>query len=302
MTAAMWAARTCRDDVLEVLLKHGADLKIRAGGVSPLLFAVESGSVRCVKLLLEHGADPMDRTPDDDSSLLCACSFGYDDVGRVLIEHGASALEALVVSCVQGKDHTVRSLVQSGLVDVNALWSDLSVTPLAGACVAGHNSTVRLLLALGASPNVPIDVEFGSTPLMLACHMGNLEVVQCMLDAGADLHLRAPPSSHCARANGRREVNAVSIAHENGHRQVEALLRSYGAKEYVPVDLSMFEWLGGRVRHPVRSPDFASRQAVGVDLSTLYEDDEYLRRPDVSAWQWLGGRTAGEAAWDPRGR
>jgi len=296
MTALMWASRNGHADISRELVKQGANVKLDAQGITSLIFAVESGHKECVQVLLEAGADPMDRTPDDDSSLLCACSFGFDDVAKILIESGASALEALVVSCVQGKDSTVRSLVEGGLVDVNTVWQDLMVTPLAGACVAGHVSTVKLLLALGADPNVCIDVEYGSTPLMLACHMGNLEVVQTMLDAGAEVNIKTPPSSQCAGANGEN-TTAVSIARSNAHTEVEALLRSRGAKEYVPVDLTFYEWLGGHVRYPLLSADFNQRRRAGTPVATLLEDDPYFHRADLFAWQFLGGQTAGERAW-----
>jgi|GEM_PF-2994620 len=297
MTPLMWAARNGHTSILNLLIDAGGDVSAKAQGISTLIFAVESGHVDCVRRLIEAGADPMDRTPDDDSSLLCACSFGFDDVARELIGSGASALEALVVSCVQGKNSTVRSLVESGLVDVNTVWQDLMVTPIAGACVAGHIDTVQLLLALGADPNVPIDVEYGSTPLMLACHMGNLEVVQTMVEAGANVNARAPPSSQCAQANGSN-ATPVSIAHTNEHIEVEQLLRGHGAKIYIDSSLTMYEWLGGRVSWPLMDPEFQTRLKAGNSLQSLVEDDEFLSRPDLSAWQMLGGRTAGEAAWD----
>lgn len=297
MTALMWASRNGHDDIVDYLIKSGANIKLKAQGISALIFAVESGHVGCVKLLLNAGANPMDRTSDDDSSLLCACSFGFDDVAKVLIGAGASALEALVVSCVQGKNATVRSLVEADLVDVNTVWEDLMVTPLAGACVAGHLSTVRLLLALGADPNIPIDVEYGSTPLMLASHMGNLEVVQSILDAGADVHTRAPPSSQCALTHGK-DSTAISMAKKNNNLEVELLLRSRGAKQYVPVDLEFYEWLGGQVRYPDRAPDFEQRRRSGVQFKTLMLEDPYFHRIDLRMWQFLGGRTQGEAAWD----
>eukprot|EP00516_Mucochytrium_quahogii_P012738 CAMPEP_0203803092 /NCGR_PEP_ID=MMETSP0100_2-20121128/12584_1 /ASSEMBLY_ACC=CAM_ASM_000210 /TAXON_ID=96639 /ORGANISM=" , Strain NY0313808BC1" /LENGTH=1100 /DNA_ID=CAMNT_0050710655 /DNA_START=441 /DNA_END=3743 /DNA_ORIENTATION=+ len=297
MTAAMWAARNGHTEILDQLIKHGADIHMKAQGISTLIFAVESGHADCVKVLVDAGADAMDRTPDDDSSLLCACSFGFDDVAHLLIKSGASALEALVVSCVQGKDSTVRRLVETGVVNVNMVWEDLMVTPLAGACVAGRVWTVRLLLALGADPNVPIDVEYGSSPLMLACHMGNIEVVRTMIDAGADLNARTPGYTQCASANGR-DTTAVSIARMYGHVEVEALLRERGAKAYVPCDLTFYEWLGGNVHYPLISPDFHYRLQNGAELELLLEHDEYISRVDLLAWRFLGGRTAGEAAWD----
>lgn len=247
MTAAMWASRKGFPDVLETLIEYGADVKLPlAGGLSTLMFAVEGGHVRCVELLLNAGACPRFKSLDGDSALLCACSFGYDEVTKALINAGESALEGLVVSCVQGRDSTVKSLIKANLADINQVWKDLSVSPLAGACVAGHQSTVELLLRLGADPNVDIDVEYGSSALMLAVHMGNIEIVRALLQAGADVNKVSPEHSDCSQTYGPH-VTAVRIAQINGFHEIEALLRNYGGHLYVPCTLTWFLWLGGKV-------------------------------------------------------
>ena len=247
MTAAMWASRKGFADILEVLIEHNAEVKRSlAGGLSTLMFAVEGGHTRCVELILAAGASPRFISLDGDSALLCACSFGYDEVTKALISAGESALEGLVVSCVQGRNSTVKSLVEANLADINQVWSDLSVSPLAGACVAGHLSTVDLLLRLGADPNVQIDVEYGSTALMLAVHMGNVEIVRSLLQAGACVNFVSPEHADCTQVYGPH-VTAVRIAQYNGFTDIETLLRSYGGHMYVPCDLTWFNWLGGNI-------------------------------------------------------
>jgi len=299
MTACMWAARNGHSEILDKLIRHGADIHRSINNCTALLFAIDGGHTECVRLLLEAGADPLTLTIDDDSCLLCACSFGFDEISHLLIEAGACALEALVIMCVQGRTKSIQALLETQTVDVNAVWDDLMVSPLAGACVAGHHSTVNLLLSFGADPNAVIDAEFGSTPLMLACHMGNLDVIKSMLDAGADVNARAPASSQCAIIN-EAEYTACAVAKKLGHVEVERFLRERGGSLYVPTDLSMYEWLGGHVQYPLMSADFSKRRKIGVAVDTLLDDDDYFSRIDLLLWQWLGGRTEGERAWEPR--
>ncbi len=54
----MWAAAEGHVEVMEALMKAGADFKTPLpSGFTPLLFAVRDGRIEAVKALLEAGAD-----------------------------------------------------------------------------------------------------------------------------------------------------------------------------------------------------------------------------------------------------
>ncbi|MCA9797106.1 MAG: ankyrin repeat domain-containing protein, partial [Candidatus Eremiobacteraeota bacterium] len=172
-----------RADLLEKLLDHGAELEGRDGtqSLTPLHLAVRQVRVRCVKLLLERGADPnldyKNRHPIDD-----ACGLDKVEIARLLLEHGftgkpslfmvksremaslflshgaeleernAKAQTPLIHACWAGLDELVEKLVQAG-AEVNA--SDArGYTPLYGALAACRPETVRLLLEYGARLDV----------------------------------------------------------------------------------------------------------------------------------------------------
>uniref|UniRef100_A0A0E0JZZ2 Uncharacterized protein n=1 Tax=Oryza punctata TaxID=4537 RepID=A0A0E0JZZ2_ORYPU len=60
-TALHCAAYNGRDDVLKILLDHHADhKKVAWGAYTPLLVAIQSGSLKCVKLLIEFGHLPIE--------------------------------------------------------------------------------------------------------------------------------------------------------------------------------------------------------------------------------------------------
>jgi ankyrin repeat protein len=67
LLAALAADREDRYDVVELLLRFGADLQQRGvNDYTPLHYAAARNDVRMVKLLLAHGADPTAKTGIDD--------------------------------------------------------------------------------------------------------------------------------------------------------------------------------------------------------------------------------------------
>ncbi|EDO43228.1 predicted protein [Nematostella vectensis] len=67
------AAEAGRENILRYLLQHGANPLVEDDtGVSPLLIAIWHGDVTCVKVLLEFGADPTGKSPDDETYVECA--------------------------------------------------------------------------------------------------------------------------------------------------------------------------------------------------------------------------------------
>ncbi|KAG5853713.1 hypothetical protein ANANG_G00029050 [Anguilla anguilla] len=60
-------------------------------GMPALHEAVLSGNLECVKLLVKHGADVLQRDEDGWTPLHIACSDGYPRIARYLLSQGASA-------------------------------------------------------------------------------------------------------------------------------------------------------------------------------------------------------------------
>jgi hypothetical protein len=120
----------------------------RACGLSPLHWAAAYGFVDVVKILLEHGADVNPRNVDGITPLHLATVAGHVDVARILLEHGA---------------------------DVNTKNED-NQTPLHYAAIEGHAVVARLLLEHGADPS--IRDRDGKTPLDIARKKKHKEVVR----------------------------------------------------------------------------------------------------------------------------
>ena len=122
------------------------------------LYQVINGNRGTVKYLLQQGADPNTRNPDDGSPALTLAVAGNDiQMAMVLIKNGA---------------------------DVNAKGRD-GQTPLMHAAqgTLGLDDMVRLLIARGADVN--IKTRTGDTALGIAERMGNEHIVELLRAAGA---------------------------------------------------------------------------------------------------------------------
>lgn len=86
-TALTLAAAGGHDELVELLINHGANLEHRdKKGCTPLILAASAGHAVTVAILLDHGSDieaQSDRTKDTALSL--ACSGGRHDVSGFVV-------------------------------------------------------------------------------------------------------------------------------------------------------------------------------------------------------------------------
>jgi ankyrin repeat protein len=109
-TALMWAAAGNHPDVVDLLLAHRADVKLRAkhddwprqmtsepraqfrptGGLTALLYATRSGCYRCVVSIVKAGADINQPNPDGITPLINALDNRSYDIAMFLLDKGAN--------------------------------------------------------------------------------------------------------------------------------------------------------------------------------------------------------------------
>lgn len=133
----------------------------------------------------------------------------------VLLTFGDAVVanEQLITAVKSGDRVTLRSLLDSKGVDVNAQRDDGS-TAISWAVYQDDEAMVDLLVRAGADINVPNDFH-NVTPLSLACENGNSKVVSTLLAAGADPNI--------ARRTG--ETPLMTCSNSGAEEGVRALLR-----------------------------------------------------------------------------
>ncbi|MGE5245716.1 MAG: ankyrin repeat domain-containing protein [Betaproteobacteria bacterium] len=195
-----------------------SELVGRAGGLTPLLFAVRQGGADTVHALVERGADVNEVSAGDHTSpLLMAAVNGQFDIAAYLLEHGADPDLA--------SDAGATPLYAT----VNVEWAPKSFYPQPRAQYQQHRSyldMMRRLLDKGANPNarlrrklwytqynfdlLRID-ETGATPFWRAAYAADIEAMKLLVSYGADPNVPTIRSTYRSRrANGEQELADVS--------------------------------------------------------------------------------------------
>ena len=122
-----------------------------ANAMTPLCVASLNGSLKCVFLLIEAGANQDQGTTDTGSTpLFIAALHGHLEVVRFLVESGANKDQGttdigstpLFIAALQGHVEVVRFLVESG-ANKDQGTTDHGVTPVYAAAEEGHVEVVR---------------------------------------------------------------------------------------------------------------------------------------------------------------
>jgi ankyrin repeat protein len=176
---------------IEVLLAHGADVRIRDTGDNayPLHFAAEAADLGIVKLLVEAGSDVIGEGDDHRLNVLgwatCFQNTRHD-VADYLLAQGARL--NLWSAIALGRTDDVHAFIKSdpSLIDARMSRSEHRRTALHHAAAKNQTETVRLLLKLGADADAT-DLT-GATALVTAAQEdADDALVELLLAAGARL-------------------------------------------------------------------------------------------------------------------
>jgi ankyrin repeat protein len=128
-----------------------------------------------VKLLLDHGADPLARNSEGVTPYMVAVRNGNRETARLIEERGGavplSPEDEFLGACRAGDELRARDLLDRdpGLRRLVSQPQALDGTPLHWAAWTGNPAAVRTLISLGADVNQR-DGQFGSSPLGWAGH------------------------------------------------------------------------------------------------------------------------------------
>ncbi|HZF28474.1 MAG TPA: ankyrin repeat domain-containing protein [Gammaproteobacteria bacterium] len=209
-TALMWAADSNSPDLAQLLIAHGADVNTRAvandwaaqittepraqyrptGGFTPLIYAARSGCTRCVRAMLEAGADIDRPNPDGTTPLMFAIDSLRFDTARLLLDQGANP---------QHQDWYGRTALYVA-VDMSSYNRRSPQSEDTGETSA--HDVIRMLLEKGVNPNSQLNfhrpgrggnsgrfaddlLTTGCTPLIRAAIGEDVDAVKMLLEHGA---------------------------------------------------------------------------------------------------------------------
>ena len=199
-TPLSWASYCNHENIIEVLLAHGAAVNGVVGADrTPLQVACNkyNADEEVIKLLLEHGADVDGMTEYERQTPLALACWSDSNLAviQLLLNAGADVngsggrIAPLHQAAEYENIRALELLIEAG-ADVNSQSTglfDLPVgsTPLYFAAqYAGNIVSVTTLLAAGADPNIS-NAE-GRTPLHRAAYSSSVDVVNALLAAGCD--------------------------------------------------------------------------------------------------------------------
>ncbi|KAM3827759.1 ankyrin repeat and SOCS box protein 12 isoform 1-T2 [Vipera latastei] len=179
---------------------------------TPLRLAASKGHIRCVKVLLDHGAEVDSLDVKAQTPLFIAVNNGHLDCVKVLLEAGA---------CPSGSIHN-------------------NCTPLLTAAREGALAILQELLSHGAEPNVkPRIPEWAANsvsccgPLYLSAVYGHLECFKTLLLYGAEPNYNCSDRNMIARIKHPKTLLEVCLKH-SCRREFVKLLVDFGANVYLP--------------------------------------------------------------------
>jgi ankyrin repeat protein len=182
------------EPVARLLLERGADPNIRDEGdhAMPLHFAAEREDLAVIRLLIEHGADPIgDGTVHELTVLGWATCFGTGrrDVVDYLLAHGAR--HDIFSAVAVGDTDVLRVLALQSRAEIDRRMDDTNHrrSPLHLAVVKQQPAALAVLLELGADTEA--EDNAGLTPLDQAALSGAQAMTAMLIHHGAKVRLPA---------------------------------------------------------------------------------------------------------------
>jgi cytohesin len=268
------AAKSGLKEIVEFLLKNGADVNSKSADISatPLHVATEKGYRDVIEVLLQKGADVDARTTDHGATPLhVATEKGYRDVIEVLLQKGANVdarttdhgATPLHVAAQNGQKEIVEVLLENK-ADVNA-ETTYHTTPLYLACLNDQKEVVEVLLKYGARVNAETTDE-GATPLHWAASYGFKEVVEVLLENGADVKAKTAVQG----------ATPLHWAAGRGHSGVVKLLLQKGADALATDNYSTI------LHYAVHSNNEEVIRLI-LDKIKDFNEDSQLMNPHINA-------------------
>jgi ankyrin repeat protein len=177
---------------IKLLLDRGASVNTTTiDGVTPLMYAAESGNLNIVKLLVDRGSDINKKPFIGASALIMAAKKNYYEIAEYLVSKKAN----LNIRDDEGVTavHYAAAFNNFDVMDMLIFYgADMELadykgnTPLISTAYNNSVEAADLLLQNGALIDT-VDI-YGFSALMTAIQRGNMEMAYLLIDKGANIH------------------------------------------------------------------------------------------------------------------
>jgi len=208
-----------KNDRIEQLIKSNGSVVNDRDWIerTPLAWAVFTGNLAAVKLLLSHNVDVNASNVNGRTPLFSAVVQDRKNIVEVLLANGARL--DIVLAIHLGRIDNIKTMLQKDPSLANwrqrpgSRW-----TPLTLAAKLGKEDIAMLLIENGADVNAK-GGYYNVEPLFYAVKYGFTDILRLLISHGADVNVDA--------GNGQTPLNWAEL---QGHQQVVALLRKHGAQ------------------------------------------------------------------------
>lgn len=216
-TALAIASHCGNDDVVAILLRHGANPNtVDASGMTPLHLAATRGHYRVVDYLLKEDVNVNAFGPEKKTALRLAADNGYVEVVELLLKHRAkvNARDARNITPLHSAasigDEDILSILLAYRADIEAKDGNFQAA-IHHAAEKGHDHIVDMLLSKKA--DIEAVGKESMSPLTAACAAGSTDVVRLLIQKKASL-----------KHKGDGAMTALHWASYSGHSEVVELL------------------------------------------------------------------------------
>jgi ankyrin repeat protein len=225
MTPLMFAAQSGSRESVETLVSANANVESRSrDGRTALMYAAGWADAATVRVLLDAGARIDARSEDQWTALMMAASRGSFESMDALIAAGANmeyknrwGQTALICASLVADTAKVKKLIAGSPLNATDA-SGMTALNVAAGGVEDSTAVVAALLAANADPRIA-DID-GVTPLMRAADRGELARVEMLLKAGAPIDTKD--------ASGRTASDWASARDDDAGQKVVKLLGGTG--------------------------------------------------------------------------
>ena len=183
-TPLMAAANRGRFEAAKLLLDYGADPNTMESnrGQNALMWATAEGYTQLVELLLKHDAEVNARSNSGFSPLLFAARQAHSDIVKILLDAGANVDDAM---CKSSAAKRIRYEDLADKKDNRVCESRL--TALMIASIGGFEEVQRLLLKNGADPNL---IDKSGKSVLYQGVGSPVGITKALLNHGADPNIQ----------------------------------------------------------------------------------------------------------------